>query len=319
MHVMRDATDVAPDICGQRRSHDADELIAGLAHRQHGVVARWQLVALGLSLDAIDHRVAQARLHMLHRGVYAVGHRALRREAYWMAAVLAGGDDAVLFRRSAALLWGIRSSARANVEIAVPRERRNRPGIEAYETRLAPDEVTTHHGIPVTTPARTLLDVAAVLTEQQLTRAAERAEALRLTSPTSLEALAMRYPRRPGTPAIKRLIDENRIQATTTRSELERRFLTLLDAENLPPPLVNEEIHLDQATKYEPDFTWRTHKLIVELDGYETHATREAFERDRARDRALQIAGWRVLRITWRQLRDDAPTIAAEIKQLLTT
>jgi hypothetical protein len=149
---MRDAIDVVPDMCGQRRSPSVDELIAGLADRQHGVVARRQLVALGLSLDAIDHRVARGRLHVLHRGVYAVGHRALRREAYWMAAVLAGGDGAVLFRRSAALLWGIRSSARAAVEIAVPRERRNRPGIEAYETRTAPDELTSHDGIPVTTP-----------------------------------------------------------------------------------------------------------------------------------------------------------------------
>src|SRR5919112_31177 len=238
MQVMRDATDAVPDICGQLRSHSADELIAGLAHRQHGVVARWQLVALGLSLDAIDHRVARGRLHVLHRGVYAVGHRALRREAYWMAAVLAGGDGAVLSHRTAAALWGIRDTARAYTEITAPRERR-RPGINVHHVRLPADETMVHRGIPVTTRARTLLDLAAVLTEHQLTRVAEPAKALRLTSPTSLEALVARYPRRPGTPALKRLIESQRIQPTTTRSDLERRFLSLLDAESLPRPLAN--------------------------------------------------------------------------------
>jgi hypothetical protein len=254
---------------------------------------------------------------VLHRGVYAVGHRSLRPEGHWLAAVLAGGDGAVLSHRSAAALWGIRQTARAAIEITVPRQRRPRASIDTHRGRLSADETTTESGIPVTTPARTLLDLAAVLTEHQLTRAAERAEALRLASPTSLEALAARYPKRPGTPAIKRLIDENRIQATTTRSELERRFLTLLDAENLPRPLVNEAIHLSETTRAEADFRWPSHHLIVELDGYETHGTRQAFERDRARDRALQAQGWRVLRITWRQLRDHAPTIAAELRALL--
>jgi predicted transcriptional regulator of viral defense system len=317
MDVMRDATDVVPDICGQRQSHRSDELIARLADRQHGVVARRQLLALGLSPDAIDHRVALGRLHVLHRGVYAVGHRALTREGHWMAAVLVGGEGAVLAERTAAASWGIRATAAAGVHIFAPRQLRPRRGIRAHEVRLAPDEVTTHHGIPVTTPARTLLDLAAVLTEHQLTRAAERAEALRLTSPTSLEALVARYPNRPGTPAIRRLLDDNRIHATTTRSNLERRFLSLLDAENLPRPLVNEAIHLNQTTNFEVDFTWRAHGLIVELDGWQTHSTRAAFERDRARDRALQAHGWRVVRVTSRQLQNEPRQIAAALRALL--
>jgi very-short-patch-repair endonuclease/predicted transcriptional regulator of viral defense system len=313
---MRDAIEVVPDIRGRYRSRPADALIAALAERQHGVVARRQLVTLGLSLDAIDHRVQARRLHVLHHGVYAVGHRSLTRCGHWMAAVLAGGNRAVLSHRTAAALWGIRDTARGSIEITAPRERR-RPGIVVRIVALPADEVTIERGIPVTTPARTLLDLAAVLTEHQLTRAAERAEALRLTSPTSLEALVERYPRRPGTPAVKRLIEGRRIRPTTTRSDLERRFLTLLDAESLPRPLVNAEIHLNETTKLEPDFTWRSHRLIVELDGYETHGTREGFERDRARDRALQSAGWRVLRITWRQLHADPATIAAELHALL--
>jgi hypothetical protein len=141
---------------------------------------------------------------------------------------------------------------------------------------------------------------------------ARECEALRLGSPTSLQALLARYARRPGTPAIRRLLDEGRIHPTATRSELERRFLSLLEAENLPRPLVNEPILLSPHTNAEPDLRWPQHRLVVELDGYETHGTRQAFERDRA----LQIQGWRVLHITWRQLHDDGPTIAAELRAL---
>jgi very-short-patch-repair endonuclease len=290
--------------------------MAALAARQHGVVARWQLAALGLTRHVVEHLVKRGRLHRLHRGVYAVGHRALTRRGHWMAAVLACGDGAVLSHRSAAALWGIRETARRAVDVTAPKERR-RPNIDVHVVRVAADETTTHHGIPVTTPARALLDLAAVLTEHQLTRAAERAEALRLGSPTSLEALVARYPRRPGTPAVKRLIDEDRIHATTTRSDLERRFLSLLDAENLPRPLVNAERHLSATTKPELDFTWRAQRLVVELDGYETHGTRAAFERDRARDCALQARGWRVVRITWRQLEAEQVQIAAQLRALL--
>jgi very-short-patch-repair endonuclease len=305
---MRDATEVVLHSAAQLRAHDPALAMAALANRQHGVVARDQLVELGLSRNVIARHVQRGRLHRLHRGVYAVGHRALSREAHWMAAVLASGDGAVLSHRSAAALWGIRDSRRATIDVTSPRERR-RPGIDTHHARLAPDEVTMHRAIPVTTPARTLLDLAALLDQHRLARAAERAEALRLTSPTSLGALAARYPRRPGTPAIRRLQPTD----TTTRSELERRFLTLLEAEKLPRPLVNTPID-----RYEADFAWPAANLIAELDGYQTHATRAAFERDRARDRTLQTQGWRVLRITWRQLEDDPEQIAAELRALLT-
>jgi predicted transcriptional regulator of viral defense system len=310
---MRDARHVVPEIDGQRDARPIDEAIAALAERQHGVVARRQLTARGFRPDAIDHRVERHRLHPVHRGVYAVGHRRLTRDGAWMAAVLAAGDRAVLSHRSAAALWGVRDTARGEVEIVTPTNRRGRPGLAIHRVRLAADEVTTHRGIAVTTAARTLLDLAALLDEHNLARVAERAEALRLASPTSLADLVARYPRRPGVPNVKRLLEQGRIVETTTRSELERRFLTLLDAEGLPRPLVNEPI---DATKH-PDFRWTDQRLVVELDGFETHGTRAAFERDRARDRALTAAGWRVARITKRQL-DDAPAeIATELRVLL--
>jgi predicted transcriptional regulator of viral defense system len=312
MHGMRDARDVLPEIDGQRNARPRDGAIAALAARQHGVVARRQLVALGLSLDAIDHRVECGRLLRLHRGVYAVGHRRVTGRGVSLAAVLAAGDEAVLSHRSAAELWGIRETSRRTIEVTAPRQRRLRPGLRIHRAKLPADEVTVEDGVPVTTPARTLLDLAALLDEHRLARAAERAEALRLTSPTSLKELTERYPRRPGTPNLKRLIEEQRIVPTTTRSELERRFLTFLDANELPRPLVNE-----REDAYTPDFRWPEHGLIVELDGFETHGTRAAFERDRARDRQLTAQGWRVVRITQRQLANEPDEIAAELRAIL--
>ena len=309
---IRHARDVVPDIAGQLRARHWDEAIGELAARQYGVVDRSQLVALGLSLDAIDHRVARGRLLRLHRGVYAVGHRSVTREGVWLAAVLAAGPAAVLSHRSAGALWGIRSSSSSRIDVTAPRERR-RPGVTVHRAKLPPDETTLHRAIPVTTPARTLLDLAALLAAHRLARAAERAEALRLTSPTTLTELVDRYPGRPGTPKLRRLLEDHRIVPTTTASELERRFLTFLDAFELPRPLVNES--LDPGTT--PDFRWPQQRLIVELDGFETHGTRQAFERDRARDRALTAQGWRVARVTQRQLEANPEELAGELRQIL--
>jgi Protein of unknown function (DUF559)/AbiEi antitoxin C-terminal domain len=313
MDDMGDAPYVVPEIDGQRTAHHADVAIGALAGRQYGVVARRQLVGLGLSLDAIDHRVECGRLLRLHRGVYAVGHRKLTGLGVWMAAVLAAGPGAVLSHRSAGALWGVRAWSGRRVEIAVPRRRRVRDGLVLHETQLPEDERDEHEGIPVTTPARTLLDLAAVLDKHQLARAAERAEALRLGSRTTLQELLDRYPRRPGTPTLRRLIDQQRIVAATTANGLERDFLTFLDANQLPRPLVNESV--DPQTT--PDFRWTDQRLIVELDGFETHGTRAAFERDRARDRRLMAQGWRVARVTKRQLDDEPQQIAEELRTLL--
>jgi predicted transcriptional regulator of viral defense system len=180
-----------------------DKLIAALAERQHGVVGRVQLVALGLSHRATDGRVAAGRLHALHRGVYAVGHRRLTRKGRWMAAVLACGPCAALSHRDAGALWDLRATERRLIEVTTPRNRRHRVNIEIHRVRLEPDETTIHDGIPVTTVARTLLDLAAVLPRQQLKRAMEQAEVLRLADDTSLDALLAKYPKRSGTAALR--------------------------------------------------------------------------------------------------------------------
>jgi hypothetical protein len=299
----------------QRRTIDADRAIGAFAGGQHGVVARSQLVALGLGRGAIGHRLEHGRLHPLHRGVYAVGHRAITRHGAWMAAVLVAGD-AALSHHSAAALWGILGTARGRVDITVARPLRPRPRIAVHEAPLPPDEVTTHHGIPVTAPARTLLDLAGVVPRHLLEHAATEAEVRRLTSPTSLADLAARYPTRAGTKAIRALIRDRAIGANVAKHALELRFLAVLDAHDLPRPRTNATIDLHPKPR-EVDCLWPAHRLIAELDGFAAHGTREAFEADRHRDRQLQVAGYRVTRITWRQVTEDGPALAVALRRLL--
>jgi very-short-patch-repair endonuclease len=287
-------------------------LIAELAARQFGLVARWQLRLLGLGEDAIDARLARGLLHRVHRGVYAVGHQRLTREGHWMAAVLAAGPDAVLSHRSAAALWGIRHTARAHAEVICAR-RLAIPKVDSYRTVLPPDEVTVHDGIPVTTPARTLFDLAAVLTPQQLNHALNEAEIRRLTSPIPLDALIARHPRRKGTQALRRALELQRQRGeTVTRSEFETAFLDFAERHGLPRPKTNEPLG-----PYFPDACWPEQRVIVELDSYAIHTTRQAFESDRARDRELTLAGYTVVRVTWRQLTHDADALAEQLSAIL--
>ena len=275
-------------------------------------MAREQLAALGLGRGAIQHRVGRGLLHGVHRGVYAVGHRLLSRDGHRMAAVLAAGPGAVLSHRSAAALWAIRDTSRAGIEITAAHKCR-RPGIDAHRGAVPPDEVTVRRGIPVTTVSRTLLDLAAVVSEQQFEHALNEAEIGRLTSPLSLDALIARYPRRNGTAAIKRALEKQRqIGEAVTKSAMERRFLELVDANGLQRPKTNEPLG-----PYNPDAVWRDQRLVVELDSYDIHTTRRAFESDRARDRALTTAGYRVIRISWRQLTREPATIVHQLRTLL--
>ncbi len=178
------------------------------------------------------------------------------------------------------------------------------------------DEVTAVRGIPVTTVARTLLDLSAVLSERQLERAMHEAEVLGLRDAISLDELVARYPHRRGVRRFKTVLRKGNIGITVVPSELESRFLSFLGHAGLPRPRVNKLLTAGGRT-WEVDCLWPEQKLIVELDGHATHATRTGFERDRARDRTLQAAGWRVVRITWRQLHEASAVIAADLSVLL--
>lgn len=305
-----------PDIRGERQARRPDLLIAEVAGRQHGVVARAQLSALGLGRRAIDYRLEIGRLHLLYRGVYAVGHRVLSFEGRWMAAVLAGGDRAALSHRSAAALWGIRPSASARVEITVPSSRRSKRGIEQHSSVIARDEMTTVRGIRVTTVARTLVDLAAVLDAHQLKRAAHEAEVRRLWDALSIQALTDRHRGRRGVVAVKALLADDRLGTYVLRSELEGRFLALIENSGLPAPQANVPVRAGRH-RFEVDFVWASAHVIAELDGHAAHATRATYERDRERDRILQAAGWRVVRVTWRQLHDAPDAVSADLRVLL--
>lgn len=303
---------------GQLRLEAIDRLISSLAGDQHGVVGRRQLLDLGVGRHAIDHRITRGRLHRLHRGVYAVGHRALRREAVWLAAVLAAGPDAVLSHRDAAALWGIRPSNRNRVDVTMPRHVRSRPRIHLHAAPLPEDEVTKAHGIPVTTPARTIFDLAGILSRREAERALEQSEVRQLSDHTPLSVLIDRPPRRHGAPVIRAILNRRATEQGITRSEIEERFLSFIDRKRLPRPERNAHVHT-AARLVEVDCLWRRARLVAELDGHAAHATHEAWERDRARDRALAVAGWTVLRVTWRQLHETPAELASELRALIGT
>jgi hypothetical protein len=277
-------------------------------------VAREQLAGLGVSADAIEGRLRRRRLHRVHQGVYAVGAPSLTARGRWMAAVLAAGPGAALGHRSAAALWDLRPSASARLEV-IARRSVARPRIEVHVARLQADEMTTLDRIPVTSVHRTLLDLASVLTPPQLERALERAEALRLADPVPLAVLVERHRGARGMKTLRRLL-HTEVRPVLTRTEREDLFLDFLAAHGLPKPEVNVDIELSGGW-IQADFLWRDRRLIVELDDRQSHDTGRAFERDRARDRVLATRGWRVVRVTLRQLRATPAEVARDLAALL--
>lgn len=292
-----------------------DRRIAGLAHGQHGVVSLRQLEEAGLSARAVRHRARYGRLHRMHRGVYAVGHARLTAEGRWMAAVLACGPGAVLSHRAAGAHHGLRPSASPIIDVTVPGSggRSRRPPIVVHRSlRFPADDVTVERGIPVTTPARTLLDLGELVDARSLLRALERAETLGVFDLRRIEALIAANPRRRGARALARSLGEYDPAIELTRTELERLFLELCAAYGLPRPQVNVPIG-----PYEVDFLWPDRRLIVEVDGYATHGTRAAFERDRARDAWLIASGYLILRFTYLQVTRERGSVAATVRSVL--
>ena len=296
-----------------------EQAIPAVAERQHGVIALSQLEALGFSQRAVRSRVAAKTLHRVHRGVYAVGHPLLTAEGRWMAAVLSCGPGAVLSHRSAGAHLGLRASERARVDVTtVGRAGRSRPGIDAHSgATLERADVTTVDRIPCTTVPRTLLDLAEVVSRRALERALDQAEVMGLFHTRALKELLARAGGRRGAGALRAILAGHAIGETLTRRELEERFITLCDRAGLPRPMVNDWVVLWDGEALQVDFLWRPQRLIVETDGWGSHRTRRAFEEDRARDQKLTLAGYRVVRFTWRQVRDEPGGVAATVRALL--
>jgi len=292
-----------------------DVVLAALADAQHGVVSRSQLLTLGVSRHRIEHRVSAGRLQPVHRGVYAFGHRALRPEGRWMAAVMAGGGTAVLSHAAAAAAWELRRRGSGAIDVTVVghggRNRRN--GVRFHRTvTLDVQDTTTHLAIPITTPLRTVLDLAATLSGRPLEHLLDLAEQRRLIDFAQLRRRLDDRPGRPGSPSLQAVLSLYTAGSTATRSEMEERFLGLCGDHGLPRPGVNRPIEGEEV-----DFVWRDARLIVEVDGYRYHRSPSSFESDRERDVMLAVAGWQVLRFTWTQLTRRPTWVAGAVSKRL--
>jgi very-short-patch-repair endonuclease len=293
-----------------------DRSVARLAGRQHGVVARRQLLALGLGRVAIVERLKHGHLHEIHRGVYVVGARRISRRGKWMAAVLASRAGAVLSHRSAARMWGLIPPGDEWPEVTTPPGRRaRRPWIVAHEAVVAEDEWLVEDGIPVTSPFRTIFDLATILRKRELERAWHEALVRGLTAKVSLPALLERYPGRRGGRNLRALL-ESKQPVGITRNDFEEAFLALLDAHGFPRPRMNAALAL-RGRFYEIDCLWERQRVAVELDSRGVHATPKRFESDRQRDRVLLAEGYRTARVTWLQLKEEPEAIVADLRLAL--
>ncbi len=306
------------DVSARRHRARWDRQIAEIAGGQHGLIALWQLEALGFSRAAAHWRVKAGRLHQVYEGVYAVGHVPVGRRCALMAAVLACGPRAVLSHRSAAELWELRKRDQAPIDVTAPGRRGRSPRAIAShrDDSLASTDRTLVHGIPCTNMARTLLDLAAVVPVWQLRKAISEAEVLRLLDHRAVRRLIRHHRGRRGVARLRMVMDEIRPDTKRTRSEMEREFLRRCEEADLPRPEVNVSMCVSGRTQ-EPDFLWRTARLILEADSRTYHDTDSAFQVDRKREQRFQLAGWRVSHCTWEQIFQEPAALMATVRGLL--
>ena len=288
-----------------------EQEIARIAGAAHGVVTRTQLLSAGITLSEIKQRLRSGVLLHEYRGVYRVGHRAPSVEARYLAAVRACGPGALLSGRAAAHLLGVLKGAAAPPEVVTPTERRV-AGVRTRRSRhMDPREATTWRGVPVTTVARTLADLAATLALDDLARACHEAGVRHGTTPRHVEAALARWPGRPGAQRLRAVL---RGDAQVTLSALERRFLAHLREAGLELPQTNR---LTDGRRV--DCRWPGRRLTVELDGYRYHHSRHAWEQDRRREREARARGDEFRRYTYGDVFEEPALMLAELRTLLPT
>jgi very-short-patch-repair endonuclease len=274
------------------------------------VIARSQLLDLGFSSKAIKHRVSIGRLHPVRRGIYAVGRRSLTQHGRWMASVRVCGDGAVLSHSSAAALWRIGFEQRSVVELSLPgQSHRKVPGLRIHRRPSLQDrDMTTEHGIPVTTPVQTLIDLALRLDRRETERAINEADKYDLVHPPGLRMALEERVGEPGVARLRHILDRRTFRLT--KEELERRFLPLARRAGLPVPLTGQWVN-----EFEVDFYWPDLGLVVETDGLRYHRTPAEQARDRLRDQAHTAAGMTQLRFTHEQVRYEPEYVARILAQ----
>ena len=288
-----------------------DALLAAAAPERHAVFSIGELTDLGLTERQRLRRVATARLHRLYPGVFALGHVHLTPRGLWRAAVLACGSDAALSHYSAAAFWGIRRTARRDIDVTTPqRGRKGHAGITLHRVRtLDPRDVTVHDSVRVTSVARTLVDLADVLDDYALRKAIRESELNDLFDLAAIEDACDRVTGRRGPATLRRLVA---LPAPPTRSVLEDRFFALCETAGVPLPQVN--VHVGG---YEVDFFWPSHNLVVETDGAKYHRTRDAYERDPIKTADLTVMGYTVIRFTWQRITQKPHEVVATLRALL--
>ena len=296
-----------------------DIQLAQLAARQHGVVGLAQLRELGITDDAVRKRVGRGRLHRIHRGVYALTPRSLlTREGFWMAAVLACGPWAALSHRSAAHLYGLRPTERAGIDVLVPRPVvRRYHGVDVHRSMtLSDQDVTTVNAIPVTTLARMILDLAAVVDQRAVERVIGEAVDRGTFDLWAVNDQLRRNPKHPGTPVVHAALGPDR--AGLTDSGLEERFVSIWWPTGLPRPQTRYYIDPgDGGLLIRADFAWPQAKFDLETDGTRYHTPAHHRRRDYRRDQRLKRARWEVLRVDDDQLNDDPDDTVAIVWELL--
>jgi very-short-patch-repair endonuclease/predicted transcriptional regulator of viral defense system len=296
--------------------HARERAIAEVAGGQDNVITAEQLLALGVGRGAIAHRLGSGRWQRLHKGVYLVGPAPPTPRAAARAAVLSCGVRTLISHRTSGVLWAMLPSAsdsarRLHVTV-VGRNPRPRRGVQIHRVVcLAPADVTTKAGLPITSPARTICDIAGTEDLRDTEHALGEARIHGLVSDRKLYAAIERAPNRSGSAIIRALLGAEQ-ESGYTRSRAEREMLKLARAAGLPRPSLNEPL-----LGYVADFLWPRQQLVVEVDGYKYHRHRAAFESDRKRDQVLVSAGYRVLRVTWLQMRDEPLFVVARVAQAL--
>jgi very-short-patch-repair endonuclease len=290
--------------------HEVERAIARIAGRQDNVISREQLLSAGLGRGAIAHRVSTGAWQRLHNNVYLLGPAPPSLMARARAAVLACGANAVVSHRSAAEMFGLLPDAGGELHVTVagrnvaPREGVNRHRIAGF----ARGETTKMRGIPLTSVARTICDMAATEAAEDVETAFQEALYRDIVTPRAVAAVLEREPRRRGATIIRAMLRDPRM----TRSQRERALLKLIDAAQLPRPLTNVRLHGHLVDAY-----WPAERLVLEFDGWQAHGHRFAFERNRKRDQVMLANGLRVMRVTDRHLEDEPVALVARIAQAL--
>jgi hypothetical protein len=291
------------------KGRTVEEILAELARDSHGVVTRQEILQAGVSKPELLQRVKTGALIRVHRAVFRVGHSAPSLEARYLAAVKACGPGSLLAGRAAGHLLGLLKRSPSLPEVLAPTQRRIK-GVTTHRTRRADiKDATRLRGIPVTTVPRTLVDLAAVLDEDELARAVHQADVRHHTTPAHVEKVLSRRHNWPGARKLRRVIWGD---VPVTLSKLESSFIAAVRRAGLPPPDSNRRIDGRYV-----DCRWPRHRLTVELDSYRYHRTRHIWEQDRQREREARARGDEFRRYTWFDVDEEPEPMLADLRALL--